>query len=75
MTKAEASAMTRTDLAMALAKRETKNPISQAEWTKAYLRHKKAYLVALMVERTTRKNSKAYPAAKEALRIAAIKER
>lgn len=74
MTKTEANAMNRTDLAMALAKRKSKNPISQAEWTKAYLRHRKAYLVAMMVEATTRKNSKEYPAAKEALRLAAIKE-
>lgn len=75
MTKVEANVMTRIDLAMALAARKTKDPISKAEWVKTYLRHRKAYLVALLVEQTTRKNSKAYPAAKLALQTAARSER
>jgi hypothetical protein len=71
MTKADAIKMTKPELAEILAAKRTKNVASRAEWVKAYLRNSKGYLVALLVEQTTRKNSKDYPAAREALTKAA----
>lgn len=75
MDKATANKMTIPQIAEALATRKTKSPASRAEWVRIYSGQRKAYLVALLVEQTTRKNSKAYPAAKLSLQEAARKFR